>query len=180
MVLKACSLDLLFGVDVASVDQHLAAHALRKLVQIDVLEHAPVGQQADRIAAFRRFFRQAAPAQLRMIILLSEVLSSNRIIQLHCSAFGHQALNNFPGRGFPDIVGVWLKGQAPDADYCTAQIAKRLMQLRDDHKALVFVHLNHRFQQLELVVHITCNLNQRISVFRETGAAITDTGLQEG
>ncbi|MNL37820.1 hypothetical protein D3C87_1599910 [compost metagenome] len=114
-----------------------------------------------------------------MIVLLSEVLGSNRIIQLHCSAFGHQAFHNFAGRGFADIVGVRLKGQSPDADDCAAQVAKGFMQFRDDHEALVFVHLNHRFQQLELVVDVTGDLNQRIGVFRETGASITDTGLQE-
>ncbi|MNI95516.1 hypothetical protein D3C73_1537930 [compost metagenome] len=67
-------------------------------MKIDVFEYAPVGKQTQGITAHSRFFRHGAPVDIRVIVVLPEIIRCDRIIHLHNRTLFHKRFDDFPRR----------------------------------------------------------------------------------
>src|SRR5207237_10642609 len=94
--------------------------------------------------------------------------------------FRDGTLEQTAARGFAHVVGILLEAEAPDGDAPSGELSAESREyFPRQHLFLGRVHLVHRLEKREDSARLLRGADERLHVFRETGAAVPRAGVQE-
>jgi len=91
----------------------------------------------------------------------------------------HQRLHDEDGRGFANVVGAALEGEAEDAETLAAKRPQGAADFLEEAIALIFVDAHDFIEQTEIVAAFAGHGAEGHHIFREAGAAVADARIQK-
>ena len=164
---------------IAPVQHQRHVHPAGHRFPIQFAIFLPLGDQHQRVHIVGHFFGRSAADDTQVGIIELEFIHRHRIVDLHLASALHQFAGDVDGRGFAQIVGIGLEGQAQQTDGAAFQDLQFTQQLLHHALALAPVHFARRFDDRHADVVLLGRRNQRRRVLAEARAAPADSGLQE-
>src|SRR5260370_26636790 len=176
-VVEAAGSQLSWVEHVAAVYDQGARDDLTQAIPVHVAELLPFGRNQDGFRILGGLIGAGAVADIGKDCL--RFLGCLGIVGTYDRALTNEGPQNLQSRGKANVVGIWLKRQAEDGDFTTADYPQLLPNFLNETLSATLVDVFHFFQQREITPGFRGDSHECLDIFREAEPAETDSGIQE-